>query len=70
MTNTFFSLLEISDLSNSFNPDFGAVSNEFYSSESIEPKFRYNIELHLPSTNDKEIYNLIFKSLKEHLCIE
>jgi hypothetical protein len=72
MTNTFFSLLEISDLSNSFNPDFGfgAGSSEFYSSESIEPKFRYNIELHLPSTNDKEIYNLIFKSLKEHLCIE
>jgi hypothetical protein len=28
---------------------------------------RYNIEIHLPATKDVEVYNSIFKSLKEHL---
>jgi len=28
---------------------------------------RYNIEIHLPATKDVEVYNAIFKSLKEHL---
>jgi hypothetical protein len=28
---------------------------------------RYNIEVHLPATKDVEVYNAIFKSLKEHL---
>lgn len=28
---------------------------------------RYNIEIHLPATKDPEVYNAIFKSLKEHL---
>lgn len=28
---------------------------------------RYNIEIHLPSTKDVEVFNAIFKSLKEHL---
>jgi len=28
---------------------------------------RYNIEVHLPATKDIEVYNAIFKSLKEHL---
>lgn len=71
MTNTFFLLFELSDVNNSFNYDYCfEASNDFYSSESNSTKFRYNIELHLPSTYDKEIYNIIFKSLKEHLCIE
>lgn len=30
-------------------------------------ELRYNIEVHLPATKDIEIYNAIFKSLKEHL---
>jgi hypothetical protein len=29
--------------------------------------FRYNIQIHLPPTKDQEVYNAIFKSLKEHL---
>lgn len=29
--------------------------------------FRYNIEVHLPPTKDPEVYNAIFKALKEHL---
>jgi uncharacterized protein DUF5343 len=28
---------------------------------------RYNIEIHLPPTKDIEVYNAIFKALKEHL---
>jgi hypothetical protein len=28
---------------------------------------RYNIEVHLPATKDVEVYNAIFKSLREHL---
>ena len=40
--------------------------------ESAEPVvpfagLRYNIEVHLPATKDVEVYNAIFKSLKEHL---
>jgi hypothetical protein len=39
-------------------------------SEFQSPTFsglRYNIEIHLPATKDVEVYNAIFKSLKEHL---
>ena len=28
---------------------------------------RYNVEVHLPASKDVEVYNAIFKSLKEHL---
>jgi hypothetical protein len=30
----------------------------------------YNIQIHLPATKDIEVYNSIFKSLKEHLLEE
>ncbi|MEN9908709.1 MAG: hypothetical protein RLZZ540_1858 [Bacteroidota bacterium] len=33
----------------------------------VMPNLRYNIEIHLPATKDIEVYNSIFKSLKEHL---
>ena len=36
----------------------------------IIPNLRYNIEIHLPATKDIEVYNSIFKSLKEHLLNE
>lgn len=42
------------------NPDF----------RSIVPNLRYNIEIHLPATKDIEVYNSIFKSLKQHLLDE
>lgn len=38
--------------------------------KKVIPSFaglRYNIEIHLPATKDVEVYNAIFKSLKEHL---
>lgn len=31
------------------------------------PSLHYNIQIHLPATKDLEVYNAIFKSLKEHL---
>ena len=31
------------------------------------PGLHYNIQVHLPATKDIEVYNAIFKSLKEHL---
>lgn len=31
------------------------------------PSLHYNIQIHLPATKDVEVYNAIFKSLKEHL---
>lgn len=36
----------------------------------IIPNLRYNIEIHLPASKDIEVYNAIFKSLKEHLLNE
>lgn len=34
---------------------------------STLPSLHYNIEIHLPATKDIEVYNAIFKSIKEHL---
>lgn len=31
---------------------------------------RYNVEIHLPASKDIEVYNAIFRSLKEHLLDE
>jgi hypothetical protein len=31
------------------------------------PSLHYNIQIHLPATKDIEVFNAIFKSLKEHL---
>lgn len=31
------------------------------------PGLHYNIEIHLPATKDVEVYNAIFKSLREHI---
>ena len=45
-------------------------------SSSIPPpkppavELRYNIEVHLPPTKDIEVYNAIFKALKEHLLVD
>ena len=37
------------------------------SKDVLVPNLRYNIEVHLPATKDIEVYNSIFKSLREHL---
>lgn len=37
------------------------------SGERRTSEFHYNIQIHLPATNDVSIYNAIFRSLKENL---
>jgi uncharacterized protein DUF5343 len=78
MANTFYSLLELADLS------FGAIETkkeEKHLEPPIHPKtgddtkpvshprptLHYNIQIHLPATKDIEVFNAIFKALKEHL---
>lgn len=34
------------------------------------PSLHYNIQIHLPASKDVEVYNAIFKSLREHLIEE
>lgn len=34
------------------------------------PGLHYNIQIHLPASKDVEVYNAIFKSLREHLLEE
>lgn len=76
---TFLSLLKLADLKTSPKKKAAAIDEkpieekqkeEKKSQEFLETPFtglRYNIEIHLPATKDVEVYNSIFKSLKEHL---
>jgi hypothetical protein len=77
---TFLALLELADL-NKAREGMGSTTP---SVESLAPKepsvakekvqegaaynLRYNIEVHLPATKDIEVYNAIFKSLRENLA--
>jgi hypothetical protein len=80
MTKTFYALLELADLdsttespkqntpidNNGKSEDETTVStikNKSHSSVGLH----YNIQIHLPATKDVEVYNAIFKSLKDHL---
>jgi len=81
MTTTFFALLDLADLeakgkgsvqkegaakaAQEPSPD---VADKGLRRESlVAPTFHYNIQIHLPATKDVEVYNAIFKSLKEHV---
>lgn len=77
MAKTFLALLALADLSNtkSTEPPASAVKDQ---PERVEPTLsdsapgnglglHYNIQIHLPATKDVEVYNAIFKSLREHL---
>jgi hypothetical protein len=78
MRRTFFSLLDLADLSGKPTP---APSTATQQPESMTvqrpsgtsanggegPSLHYNIQVHLPATKDVEVYNAIFKSLREHL---
>jgi hypothetical protein len=75
-TKTFLALLDLADLSksakSSLAPDLDKKKEEIKPKTGTEmhPAFsglRYNIEIHLPPTKEVEVYNAIFKSLKEHL---
>jgi hypothetical protein len=37
------------------------------SNSNASPTLHYNIQIHLPATKDVEVFNAIFKSLREHL---
>lgn len=78
---TFLSLLKLADLptpgkSTHKHPDHPAITEPAPAKperpQQLQgiPAFsglRYNIEVHLPATKDVEVYNAIFKSLREHL---
>lgn len=77
MANTFFSLLSLADIKDSSTAT--AKKEEIKKSPEEKVKIntpsilgdnlslRYNIEIHLPATKDIEVYNAIFKSLKQNL---
>lgn len=81
--NTFYALLELADLNfenvpkqsnqteiektpltHSSNLEEVGVSS---SNKKSKVSLNYNIQIHLPPTKDVEVYNAIFKSLKDHL---
>lgn len=78
MAKTFFALLDLADLNGgpgSQEKDLLGVAPEAVASNSSALGRRsnaisglhYNIQIHLPATKDVEVYNAIFKSLKDHL---
>ena len=82
MTKTFYGLLALADLSAGSpskakvepppkqikEPEHaGEKANFKMPNATLDRSFHYNIQIHLPATKDVEVYNSIFKSLKEHL---
>lgn len=78
MRRTFFSLLELADLNIGSSAPSEVKIEELKATEIPPlqhipqqhiktPGLHYNIQIHLPATKDIEVYNAIFKSLKEHL---
>ncbi|MGR2928928.1 DUF5343 domain-containing protein [Acidithiobacillus ferriphilus] len=80
MAKTFFALLKLADIDYvAPSKPAPAPIEESETEEAIEPQgkrvsrhggvpsLHYNIQIHLPATKDVEVYNAIFKSLKEHL---
>ena len=81
MAGTFFALLDLADLNapaeatDTAAPIEKDVAKEQAPQQmahvqlngSEGPTLHYNIQVHLPATKDIEVYNAIFKSIKEHL---
>lgn len=81
MASTFFSLLGLADLSAPASqkaPKAPETPSEMPAVPAKpagplpppapgQPSLHYNIQIHLPATKDIEVYNAIFKALKEHL---
>lgn len=74
--NTFLALVEISDFESMSGSNEGVTPNlEGPMPKELIPSggngrvigLKYDIAIHLPATKDIEVYNSIFKSLKEHL---
>jgi len=80
MTRTFLGLLPLADLSSASTVELPKALERDQSNgnEPIHSEFasgrglglHYNIQIHLPATKDVEVYNAIFKSLREHLLEE
>jgi hypothetical protein len=79
-TNTFYALLDIADLNHNPKPKVVVEEKQSTPTEKKPPDIptpkvlssskvglHYNIQIHLPATKDVEVYNAIFKSLKDHL---
>lgn len=80
MMKTFFALLDLADVSSAANSTADVMRAESPEPERLAPTdknqpppspsfagLHYNIQIHLPASKDVEVYNAIFKSLKEHL---
>ncbi len=76
MASTFYSLLSLADLQPApksperpatESPDQPPTETPEKLIETLAPTLHYNIQIHLPATKDIEVFNAIFKSLKEHL---
>lgn len=75
---TFFALLDHADISTSPNQPTARIPEEPRSEGDQKPnaefrrslRLNYKIEVNLPATRDIEIYNAIFKSMKDHLLDE
>jgi hypothetical protein len=79
MAKTFFALLSIADTSSGTKPsvkketkketipDEKSSTKKDHTTLIASPGLNYNIQIHLPATKDIEVYNSIFKSLREHL---
>lgn len=81
MAKTFYALLDLGDLSS--DDSGAAATNikppvdKPLVDDDLEKQFKgkghgavglhYHIQIHLPATKDLEVYNAIFKSLKDHL---
>lgn len=79
MASTFYALLDLADLSASTEQKVEMKAASAEATPSVvqvtegatkghnRPSLHYNIQIHLPATKDIEVFNAIFKSLKEHL---
>jgi hypothetical protein len=77
MTKTFYALLDLADLTgepqtiqqptNSQTDDTPPDTSTSRQKVHAPVGLHYNIQIHLPATKDVEVYNAIFKSLKDHL---
>jgi len=81
MAKTFYALLDLADLSSDDMSASSTIPNPTVDKspveDDLEKQFKgkghgpvglhYNIQIHLPATKDLEVYNAIFKSLKDHL---
>jgi hypothetical protein len=78
MASTFFALLALADLhahqtkrapepKEETKQEVIAPTQREASVSTHRPTLHYNIQIHLPATKDVEVFNAIFKSLREHL---